>query len=81
MRAEFLKTLKTGATLDRTEVQEPMLEMEIALVGENAWELNEPPTLRGRRLASVPGVADRFPIAGPPSEKFAIQSYQAHHRA
>ena len=25
VRAEFLKTLKTGATLDRTEVQEPML--------------------------------------------------------
>ena len=41
VRAEFLKTLKTGATLDRTEVQEPMLEMEIALVGEH--ELTLPP--------------------------------------
>ena len=37
-RAEFLKT---GATLDRTEVQEPMLEMELALVGEH--ELTLPP--------------------------------------
>ena len=41
VRAEFLKTLKTGATLDRTEVQEPMLEMELALVGEH--ELTLPP--------------------------------------
>ena len=41
VRAEFLKTLKTGTTLDRTEVQEPMLEMEIALVGEH--ELTLPP--------------------------------------
>ena len=38
VRAEFLKT---GATLDRTEVQEPMLEMEIALVWEH--ELTLPP--------------------------------------
>ena len=38
VRAEFLKT---GTTLDRTEVQEPMLEMEIALVGEH--ELTLPP--------------------------------------
>ena len=38
VRAEFLKT---RATLDRTEVQEPMLEMEIALVGEH--ELTLPP--------------------------------------
>ena len=38
VRAEFLKT---GATLDRTEVQEPMLEMEIAFVGEH--ELTLPP--------------------------------------
>ena len=28
VRAEFLKTLKIGATLDKTEVQEPMLELE-----------------------------------------------------
>ena len=41
VRAEFLKTLKTGTTLDRTEVQEPMLEMEITLVGEH--ELTLPP--------------------------------------
>ena len=41
VRAEFLKTLKTGTTLDRTEVQEPMLEMEIAIVGEH--ELTLPP--------------------------------------
>ena len=41
VRAEFLKTLKTGATLDRTEVQEPMLELEIAIVGEH--ELTLPP--------------------------------------
>ena len=38
VRAEFLKT---RATLDRTEVQEPMSEMEIALVGEH--ELTLPP--------------------------------------
>ena len=38
VRAEFLKTL---TTLDRTEVQEPMLEMEIALVREH--ELTLPP--------------------------------------
>ena len=38
-RAEFLKTLKTGATLDRTEVQERMLEMEIAIVGERGLTL------------------------------------------
>ena len=42
VRAEFLKTLKTGATLDRTEVQEPMLEMEIALVGEHRLTLPRP---------------------------------------
>ena len=41
VRAEFLKTLKTCATLDRTEVQEPMLEMELAIVGEH--ELTLPP--------------------------------------
>ena len=41
VRAEFLKTLKTGTTLDRTEVQEPMLELEIAIVGEH--ELTLPP--------------------------------------
>ena len=41
VRAEFLKTLKTGTTLDRTEVQEPMLEMEIAIIGEH--ELTLPP--------------------------------------
>ena len=38
VRAEFLKT---RTTLDRTEVQEPMLEMEIALVREH--ELTLPP--------------------------------------
>ena len=38
VRAEFLKT---GATLDRTEVQEPMLELELAIVGEH--ELTLPP--------------------------------------
>ena len=38
VRAEFLKT---RTTLDRTEVQEPMLEMEIAIVGEH--ELTLPP--------------------------------------
>ena len=36
VRAEFLKT---RATLDRTEVQEPMLELEIALVGEHGLTL------------------------------------------
>ena len=41
VRAEFLKTLKTGTTLHRTEVQEPMLELEIAIVGEH--ELTLPP--------------------------------------
>ena len=38
VRAEFLKT---RTTLDRTEVQEPMLEMELALVREH--ELTLPP--------------------------------------
>ena len=38
VRAEFLKI---GATLDRTEVQEPMLELELAIVGEH--ELTLPP--------------------------------------
>ena len=38
VRAEFLKT---GTTLDRTEVQEPILELEIAIVGEH--ELTLPP--------------------------------------
>ena len=41
VRAEFLKTLKTCATLDRTEVQERMLELELAIVGEH--ELTLPP--------------------------------------
>ena len=41
VRAEFFKTLKTGTTLDRTVVHEPMLEMEITLVGEH--ELTLPP--------------------------------------
>ena len=36
VRAEFLKT---RTTLHRTEVQEPMLEMEIALVGEHGLTL------------------------------------------
>ena len=39
VRAEFLKTLKTGATLDRTEVQEPMLELELAIVEEHGLTL------------------------------------------
>ena len=35
---------------------------------------NEPPTQIGWKLAAnVPGVADRFPIAGSPSEKFAVR--------
>ena len=36
VRAEFLKT---RTTLDRTEVQEPMLEMELAIVGEHELTL------------------------------------------
>ena len=40
-RAVFLKTLKTGTTLDRTEVQERMLELEIAIVEKH--ELTLPP--------------------------------------
>ncbi len=40
-QAEFLKTLKTGTVLDRTEVQERMLELEIAIVEEH--ELTLPP--------------------------------------
>ena len=40
-RAEFLKTLKTGTVLDRTEVQERMLELEIAMIEEH--ELTLPP--------------------------------------
>ena len=39
VRVEFLKTLKTGTTLDRTEVQEPMLELELAIVGEHGLTL------------------------------------------
>ena len=42
---------------------------------------NEPPTVGGLRLAaSVPEAADRFPIAEPPSGKFAVQYAQAHLR-
>ena len=41
LRAEFHKALKTGATLDRTEIQERMLELEMAIVGEH--ELTLPP--------------------------------------
>ena len=40
-RTEFLKALKTGTTLDRTEVQERMLGLEIALIEEH--ELTLPP--------------------------------------
>ena len=40
-RAEFLNALKTGTTLDRTEVQERMLELELAIVEEH--ELTLPP--------------------------------------
>ena len=41
---------------------------------------NEPPTLISWKVAaSVPGVADRFPIAGPPSEKFAVRYAPAPH--
>ena len=39
VRAEFFKTLKTGTTLDRTEVQEPMLELGIAIVEEHGLTL------------------------------------------
>ena len=39
VRAEFLKTLKTDTTLDRTEVQERMLELEIAIVEEHGLTL------------------------------------------
>ena len=39
VRAEFLKTLKTGTTLDRTEVQEPMLELELAIVEKHGLTL------------------------------------------
>ena len=41
VRADFLKTLKSGTTLDRTEVQERMLELELAIVEEH--ELTLPP--------------------------------------
>ena len=41
VRDEFLKTLKTGTVLDRTEVQEQMLELEIAMIEEH--ELTLPP--------------------------------------
>ncbi len=40
-RAEFLKALKTGTTLDRTETQERMLKLEIAIIEEH--ELTLPP--------------------------------------
>ena len=39
LTAEFLKTLKTGTTLDRTEVQERMLELELAIVEEHGLTL------------------------------------------
>ena len=38
-RAGFLKTLKTGTTLDRTEVQERMLELELTIVEEHGLTL------------------------------------------
>ena len=41
LRAEFHKALKTGTTLDRTEIQEQMLELELAIVGKH--ELTLPP--------------------------------------
>ena len=45
--------------------------------GRGSW--NDPPTVRGQRLvASIPGAADRFPIAGPPGEKLAVRYAQAH---
>ena len=52
-RAEFLKTLKTGTVLDRTEAKERMLKLEIAIIEEH--ELTLPP-------ASYPW--DRFEPAG-----------------
>ena len=42
-RAEFFKTLKAGTVLDRTKVQERMLEMETAIVEEH--ELTPPPSV------------------------------------
>ena len=41
VRDEFLKTLKTGTVLDRTEVQERMPKLEIAIVEEH--EMTLPP--------------------------------------
>ena len=41
-RVEFLRTLKTGTTLDRTEVQERMLELETDIVEEHELTLPRP---------------------------------------
>ena len=38
-RGEFHKALKTGTALDRTEVQERMLELEVAIVEEHGLTL------------------------------------------
>ena len=41
VRAEFLKTLKTGTVLDRAEAEQPMLRLEITIIEEH--ELTLPP--------------------------------------
>ena len=47
--------------------------------GRSVLTADEPPACQGWRLvASVPEVADRFCIAGPPREKFAVQYAPAH---
>ena len=43
VRDEFLKTLKTGTVLDRTEVQEQMLELELEIAMIEEHELTLPP--------------------------------------
>ena len=53
VRAEFLKTLKTGTTLDRTEVQERMLELELAIVEEHGLTLPQP---RSPGISSTGGI-------------------------
>ena len=52
-RAEFLKTLKTGTVLDRTEVQERMLELEIAMIEEHELTLPRP---RSPETSSTGGI-------------------------
>ena len=92
VRAEFLKTLKTGTTLDRTEVQERMLELEIAIVEEHGLTLPPPGNASlcgGHGPSSCDGTMSlmrmlpfRSPRFGPsPIREFAAREYHSRFRS